>query len=834
MSFQEWYDRVFPELTQAGLWLRGGELNTLVPEEYERRSLRALFVRLSTYYDTGYSFTHQILYQIAANTADVFPDIAFLPPRGDANVFDRDQVPWLIGTQTKRGPESFDVIGFSNSIVQELINVPTFLKKSGIPLKKSERLERPELPLILLGGANALYSSSLWLDEALVDGVFVGESDQALRKILEICRDGKKAGLSKREVLTRLEEVPGFFQPESPRVTRKNFAMDLNRCEALEKAPIYYLEEPLGSSHLQISEGCPCFCSFCAETWERRPYRERSAATLREAAMKLKASMGLDTIEIYSFNFNLHSELYSILWDLAPNFRHIGLKSQRFDLLAHDPEALKFQHALEKTSLTCGLEGISPRIREYLHKNLESDELHSSLGSIFRGKVREMKVFLIATGQEEEQDFLALDDLLDHMQTIKRNSGAQTRVIFSMTPLVRFPWTPLEFEDAFPVGHYESIIRRTAGRVRAAGFEFREAADLPEYWVSQILVRADRPAVSRAMKRAVERTGFVYYREVSDGFMSALDQELRAEGLEPGALLKGFTLEESAAKPWAQISTGVKRDYLWSQFELARRFKQEDYCLGRSWVKAKCYHCGGCPTRFHVRNIVLSEQKRGYTIDQFRERRRKAQLEEKRCTFRVTVGKAARGLPRKMIGVALARALMLTEPALTPFYRGYAGAFWAHEDKPVWMTGEERLSLYFDQKAMPILQKLLANPPQMEKLQQEMGAWGRLLGFCDEAWQPKSIRATGSWTINPDLYLRNRGLKYTLRKQEGVVHVYELIPQSVKKGILKKLAIRKSDAGGFELELEMGPKFELSEFVSEVLLATKAAHPGKMTLEALV
>ena len=105
---------------------------------------------------------------------------------------------------------------------------------------------------------------------------------------------------------------------------------------------MYYLADQLGSSHLQISEGCPCFCSFCAESWDRKPYRERRSDVLLRVARNLKAGMGLDEIDIYSFNFNMHSDLYQVLWDLVPLFRRIGLKSQRFDLLAHDPLMIEF------------------------------------------------------------------------------------------------------------------------------------------------------------------------------------------------------------------------------------------------------------------------------------------------------------------------------------------------------------------------------------------------------------------------------------------------------------------------------------------------------------
>lgn len=829
MDYRGWYERVYPELTRAGLWLRGGELNSLARAEYDRRQFRALFVRLSTYFDTGYSFTHQILYQMAANTPGVFPDVAYLPPRADLGVFARDKVPWLLGTQTKLGPEAFDLIGFSNSIAQELLNLPAFLEKSGIPLAKSERMSRSEIPLLILGGANALYSTAAWFSGAkgsaasLIDGVFVGESDKDFRRILEICRDGKKSKASKQEILRKLVAgVPGFLEPEMPVATSKSFIPNLNQSEALESGLVSYVEEQLGSCHLQISEGCPAFCSFCAESWDRKPYRERSAAQLRETALRAKAAMGLDSIDLYSFNFNMHSGFYQLLWDLIEPFRGVGLKSQRFDLLAHDPLMVEFQHAIEKASLTCGLEGISPRLRAYLRKNLEDAELHRTIAAIFKSKARELKVFLIATGLEEEQDFAALGELLDRIRAARQSMGAGTRLIFSMTPLVRFPWTPLEFEDAFPMSRYEQIIARAAGRVRGAGFEFRESADLPEYWVSQILVRAADPAISEALLSALRVTGFIYYREIPEGFRGVFERELKGRGLDPELLLKGSSPGESATKPWTAVDTGVRREFLWEELQRARQFAENDYCLGRSWTKARCFHCGGCPTRYHVRDIVMATQKRGYNLEQFKDKLARVRKSEQPARLLVDAGESARGVPRKLLAVAVARALMLTEPRLTPFYRGFTGSVFSDGERDVWVIGEDALTMVFRDEGLELLGASLGDSAVLGAVNAELGSWGRLLGFAPEGWQPERIEFEAPFELKADSYLKARGLKHTLRKKADGGHCYELIPQSAKKGFVTEIVARRGPDGLTSGLVAIGPKFNAREFATETFAPAKA------------
>lgn len=809
-NYLDWYAKVFPALTGHGLWLRGDELNTLSADEFEKRHFRVIFARLSTYFDTADSFTQAYLYQLAADLPGVFPDLSYLPPRNDLRIFEADGIPWLLGAGTKRGACSFDWLGISNSIVQELINLPSLLVKSGIPLSKKERLARADLPLVVLGGANALYSTALWTSDPWVDGIFVGESDQAIRKLLEISRDAKASGAGKAELLHELEKVDGFLQPDQPRKIRKAIISKLDESIPHTRGPVPFVEETLGGGALQISEGCPCFCTFCAESWDRKPYRERSGSSVVETALAAKAHRGLDSADLYSFNFNMHSDFYSILWDLVPSFRSIGLKSQRFDLLAHDPVMAEVQHAVEKASFTCGLEGISPRLRKYLQKNLSDADLRRSLASIFQSKCREIKVFLIATGLEQNEDFEAFSELLRTLKSLKQAAHSGARVIFSMTPLVRFPWTPLEFEDAPVEGVYVRVIRQVMGRVQSSGFEFREAADLPEYWVSQVLVRAKDEKISEALLSAVQKSDFLYYRSVSPAFRKLFENELTISGLSTTGLLRGIspTAQESEA-PWTWIETGVLRSFLRESWEQSRRFEESAYCLGRSWVKASCLHCGGCPTRFHVRDIVLAKQERAYSLDQFKERVKQQRLKEIELTFAVTAGIRSRGVSRRMLGVALARALMLEDPQLARDCRGFSGSYWGEDLDEVWLEGEEFLRLRWNgaYNGVNALQNILADPARRARIQERLGDWGQLISLVDQEAcrrEGKRILLTAKAQPCVESYLRKQDLKHTLRKS-GNRAIYEFIPAALKKGLFRSLEV-KTEADFTEIQAITGPK----------------------------
>ena len=104
------------------------------PSRWDDRPLRVMIARMSTYLDTSESFTHPLLYQALADLPEVYPDLAYLPPPKDGVIMAKDGVPWLLGTQSKRGAMDFDVIALSNAIVQELVNLPALMERSILPL----------------------------------------------------------------------------------------------------------------------------------------------------------------------------------------------------------------------------------------------------------------------------------------------------------------------------------------------------------------------------------------------------------------------------------------------------------------------------------------------------------------------------------------------------------------------------------------------------------------------------------------------------------------------------------------------------------------------------
>jgi hypothetical protein len=833
-DYSEWYDRVYPELTGYGQWLRGNELNTLDPQEYHTRHFRLLIARLSTYFDTAESFSHKVLYQIARRQNTLFPDFAFLPPLHDGPVFSRDTIPWLLGTATKQGPAGFDMIAFSNAIVQELLNVPVMLEKSGISLKKSKRLADDSVPLIILGGSNSLYTSVFFVPEPPIDGIFFGESPDCIAHIFSQYAEAKEKGLSKADTLTLLESVPGFVQPDKPRKTKRSSDTTLPMNDLLADAPVFNINGLYGRGNLQISEGCPCFCSFCAESFVRKPYREIDPARIIAQAKTMKAGMGLDKVELYSFNFNMHSGLRDILQGLTGLFASIGLKSQRFDMLSHDPGMLSSCLKVGKTSITCGLEGISPRVRSYLHKSLSDKDLRAGLNLILSSAVRELKVFLIVTGREEKHDFDAFGELLLHIKDLTTDApGKQhTRIIFSATPLVRFPWTPLESEDAPQPEALRPLIAAIRRMVEALGFEFRVSNDVNDYHLSQILVRVTDRRIYDGLRAALTSTGFVYYRSVTSLFVNELLRQCGEAGLRPARLLSGTTANDNE-KPWLFFETGISRDFILRQARAAAECKDDGYCLGSADKKGECKACGACGDTDDKAAIMAPRPKFPFPPPVMRDNAENAARAAAEWPVQVLVeiNDSCRGLPRAVVAAALAGAIMKTEPGCIPWYRGYANSLLSPKDGPCWTIGDDVLTLLWHRDGLEAIERTMANPDMRNRINELCHRRVTLKQFLPAMPGQYHCSVVSPYPFVPKEYCARRGLTHVLRKS-GHGYSLDFTKQALKKRLVLACSYQPAADGGVDLGMTVTMKFDLEEFAQEAFLIDKSYNWVRIRMRA--
>jgi radical SAM superfamily enzyme YgiQ (UPF0313 family) len=460
-------------------------------------TFRILVLRLSPWADVQRSTPHLFLFREARRAIpDAFIDMAFLPRPSDAEILAGAGLPLVIGTQSHRPLGDFDLVLVSNSWLLEQVNLPFLLSRCGAPLWAGARGE--EWPPVILGGSNATAAHALvsGTGDCMADAIFFGEGEGSVEKIVRLYARG--AVPSKRARLSGIaEEVSGLWVAGSPPASVKRArasasadgpSVDSPAARGQRAAAPVLPGPESATARLSITRGCPSLCSFCFEAHDRKPFREIPAEEILRRARELKISTGASTLEVESFNFNTHSGLVVLLDGLNRLYHRVNLMSQRVDILARTPGLLDLEIAGDKLSFTLGIEGISERLRRFLHKSLEEEDIRRVIEGIHERKSREMKLFYMLTGRETEADLVEFAAFVRWVKLVRQKHGAGPRVVFSFGYLVRMPFTPLRHDP--PVLREDSW-REIGGRVKSAcetnGFEFRLSLDWADYAATQAL-----------------------------------------------------------------------------------------------------------------------------------------------------------------------------------------------------------------------------------------------------------------------------------------------------------------------------------------------------------
>lgn len=489
--------------------------------------LRVLVVRLSSFRDVDRSSTHLVLArELRRGLPRGFVDLAFLPVPEDRALLERGGVPFLIGTQSHRPVEEFDLVLVSNSCLPELVNLPFLLAQSHVPVWSSARDD--DWPLVVLGGSNAAAAHATVKPDgdAMTDALFFGEGEGAIGAIAVSARDSQ--GQPKPERLAAMARTVEGLWPagDLARPVRRAVAPP-DSLERQGDGAVPLLPGPeAGTARLEITRGCTSRCAFCFEGHDRGRFRAGDAAGLLAAAHALKRETGAATVEVASLNFNTHPDIADLLAGLHRTFALANPMSQRVDILARTPGLVELELAADKRSFTLGIEGVSAAMRAFLRKRLDDADLWRCLDLLSRRGVRELKLFYVVTGRETDRDLAEFAGFVKDLSRRRERAEARPRTVFSAGMLVRMPFTPLAFD---PVPLDEAAWRRITGRLKSTcetnGFEFRMAMGWIDWLFSQLAALGGYRV--HGLLEALADRGCVYDAELPLETRAAIDEWYR-------------------------------------------------------------------------------------------------------------------------------------------------------------------------------------------------------------------------------------------------------------------------------------------------------------------
>ena len=800
--------------------------------------MKLLILRLSNRRDTEASATHTVLAELCRLGApEALIDFAFLPPY---------QVHAVRGVATQSDWSTFDLILVSNSFVQEAINLPWLLAVNGLSPWAQERLET--FPPIILGGSNAFAAQCLVCTDgrAVPDAIFFGEAEEMLPRFVQRMTEGStfakassfantatedktvdrpkegrtQAGLEKRSRLLRATEgLDGFWvtgslpaQPVQQAVVHSAPSIPLNPVSLKPGLSAVTLakEEPCplsiltGTVRLTVSRGCPAFCSFCFEGYERKPYRETPLKEVLQRAHFLKREYGARTVELDAFNLNMYADFVPLVKSCSQLFDRVSFKSQRADGIAASPEIIALERAAGKQSFTLGIEGISARMRAFLCKSLSDADIDLALQTLLLNRVREIKFFYILTGHEAAEDLAAFSSFCSRLQEKLRAPKCGTRVVLSFGRLVRMPNTPLMFDLLLlDEQEWRFCVDGVSAACRRAKLEFRFAFDWPDYLGTQLLAACRHEDAPAVVKLASE--GLSYH----GSWLPA----------EAAKLQSVVSVPMESTQPFPFVQRPVTSEFLRKRWEEACDYRDNGYCLG-----SMCSACGACSSPEEMRGIVRHSRAQCISesdiedVSSLESSKRRLSL-----LYRVvTLSESSAGLQPATLNATLMCQLLSHHPELMENLLSVEEtlfSFGENEDRFQIPCGQTIVALRaWDRKA---LQRALADATPLIGAEVpegfQPGVFSKASCVLHTSLTPRVAAESGS------KWLKDLHLAHTLCKA-GEGWKLELAPAALKKKMLYTCSLQPVE-GGTCITLEFSSKLPL-----KVWSSTLPRHPNLPTM----
>ncbi len=190
----------------------GGEMGS-IQKDREEVDLRFAFC-FPDLYEVGMSHLGmKILYSLINAQEGMWCERVFAPDTDFEAIMRQEKIP-LYGLESFDPIREFDVVGFTLQYEMCYTTVLNMLELAGIPVRAAGRGE--DCPLIIGGGPCACNPEPM---ADFFDLFQLGEGEELMLDFLELVRQAKREGLSRRELLRRAAEIPGIYVPSLYEVT---------------------------------------------------------------------------------------------------------------------------------------------------------------------------------------------------------------------------------------------------------------------------------------------------------------------------------------------------------------------------------------------------------------------------------------------------------------------------------------------------------------------------------------------------------------------------------------------------------------------------------------
>ena len=567
-------ERILPRVQKPARYV-GGEFNAIMKDK-SKVDTRVAFCFPDTYEIGMSNLGMRILYGVMNNIEGVWCERCFAP-WGDMEQEMRNANIPLYALESFDPIKDFDIIAFSIGYEMAFPAMVDMLDLAGVPLHASERTALT--PLVVAGGT-AMYNCEPIAD--FIDLALIGEGEEMDVELIELHRQARREGWSKREFLVCAAQIPGVYVPSlydvaynddgtvksitanegAPKVVLKRIMRDMDKAYYPTKTIVPSTEIVQDRVSLELFRGC---IRGCQAGYVYRPVRNRSEELLRGYAVEAVEDSGYQDMTLSSLSTSDYPHLVELCDDLE-NFcaqRHVTLA---LPSLRADNFSMALMERLQKgrkTGLTFAPEAGTQRLRDSINKNLTEEDLLESCRRAFAGGYSAVKLyFMLGLPTETDEDVLGIADIAAHVMHAWRESALNktrgVRITVSTSWFVPKAHTAFQWEPQIPKEEYERRVKLLRENMLTKSVTYNWH-DSDTSYMEAVISRGDRRlcrVIETAWRKGEHLSAWEEYFSL-DRWLEAFEEC----GLDPHFYANRRRSEDEIL-PWSMISCGVAPGYL--------------------------------------------------------------------------------------------------------------------------------------------------------------------------------------------------------------------------------------------------------------------------------